>query len=134
MYNIVIYKLLRIIYMFYTLGNSIAVVKPNQPVLDWLKTIFSDIDLSLDKIRLDVNSYLLPEVEEIEDGINIIDEKYDEIFYLELSSWTEDEELWPKDLSLEMFWQWFDVEIIPTIIDICEPTDSINEINTPTLH
>ncbi len=120
--------------MFYTLGNSIAVVKPNQPVLDWLKTIFSDIDLSLDKIRLDVNSYLLPEVEEIEDGINIIDEKYDEIFYLELSSWTEDEELWPKDLSLEMFWQWFDVEIIPTIIDICEPTDSINEINTPTLH
>ena len=122
--------------MFYTLDHSIAVVKPKQPVLNWLMSIFKDdhLNLSLEKIRVDVNSYLLPPIEEIEDGINFVDEKYSEIFYLELSSWTDDEDLWPKDLSLEMFWEWFDIEVIPSIIDICDTDASLNNDASTTVH
>ncbi|VEB43206.1 Uncharacterised protein [Chromobacterium violaceum] len=36
---------------------------------------------------------------------------------MELASWDEDEALWPKDLSLKAFWEWFDVEIHSTVID-----------------
>lgn len=108
--------------MYYFVERSVAVIKPKQAFLEWINGSFIDLpqELTLESIRIDCNSYLIPEVEEIEDGINYIDEKYADLFTLELASWTEDEALWPKDLTLKMFWDWFDVEIHPTMIDLTE--------------
>lgn len=108
--------------MYYFVERSVAVIKPKQPFLEWINGSFTDLpqELTLDSIRIDCNSYLIPEIEEIEDGINYIDEKFADLFALELASWTEDESIWPTDLTLKMFWEWFDVEIHPTAIDIVE--------------
>lgn len=109
--------------MYYFVERSVAIVKPKTPFLNWVNTSFQDleVELTLESIRIDCNSYLIPEANEIEDGINFIDEKFAEIFALELSSWTEDKTSWPKEsFTLKMFWEWFDVEIHPVTIDIAE--------------
>lgn len=109
--------------MYYFVERSVAIVKPKTPFLNWVNNGFNELEikLTLDSIRIDCNSYLIPEANEIEDGINFIDDKFAEIFALELSSWTEDKTSWPEEtLTLKMFWEWFDVEIHPVTIDIAE--------------
>lgn len=100
--------------------NSIAVAKPKQSVLNWIFENFSDLPdhLSLEVLRIDCNSYLIPEVNDIEDGINFIDNHFEELFKLELSSWTIDESLWPTNRDLALFYEWFDIEIYPSLIDL----------------
>ena len=116
--------------MYYFVERSVAILKPRQPFLDWVNNSFDDLtqEITLESIRIDCNSYLIPEVEEIEDGINFVDEKFADLFALELASWTEDENVWPTELTLKMFWEWFDVEIYPTMVDISsdEPENTVH--------
>ncbi len=115
--------------MFYVVERSILVIKPKQALLDWINNNLGTEEnnlLDLDSIRIDCNSYLIPEVNEIEDGIAYVDEIYETLFQLELSSWNEDQELWPQELTLKMFWEWFDIEISPTLIDLTED-DELNK-------
>jgi hypothetical protein len=107
--------------MFYVVERSIVVLKPKQPFLEWINTNLAtstDTLLDLSSIRIDCNSYLIPEVSEIEDGVAYVDEFYESLFQLELASWSEEQESWPQELTLKMFWEWFDVEISPTVIDL----------------
>ena len=121
--------------MYYFVERSIVVIKPKQAFVDWVITTFDDLEghLNLENMRIDCNSYLIPEIDEIEDGIKFVDEKYDDLFRMELSSWTADENLWPQNISLKIFWEWFDVEISPSLIDLSnddedeeEPADTIH--------
>lgn len=123
--------------MYYFVERSVVIIKPKQPFLEWLHQTFDDIkeQLTLDSIRIDCNSYLIPEVNEIEDGINIVDDRFSEFFALELSSWTDDENLWPKDISLKTFWEYFDIEIHPTLIDLADTNEEDSEQeDTNTIH
>ncbi|MCC2624949.1 MAG: hypothetical protein K0R14_822 [Burkholderiales bacterium] len=117
--------------MYYFVERSVVVIKPKQPFLEWVNNTFQDTPqpLTLDSIRIDCNSYLIPEIDEIEDGVNYIDDKFADLFALELASWTEDETLWPQAFTLKMFWEWFDVEVYPTAIDISEEHISDDEDN-----
>ncbi|MFN7094245.1 MAG: hypothetical protein ACK4M7_02675 [Burkholderiales bacterium] len=121
--------------MYYFVERSVAVIKPKQPFLEWINSSFTELpqQLTLESIRIDCNSYLIPEIEEIEDGVNFIDEKYSDLFALELASWTEDESLWPANLNLKMFWEWFDVEIHPTAIDLSDDSGEEDKTNN-TIH
>jgi hypothetical protein len=109
--------------MYYFVERSVAIIKPKALFLNWVNNSFHDLEvkLTLDSIRVDCNSYLIPEIIEIEDGVNFIDEKFAELFAIELSSWTEDKTTWPQEeFSLKMFWEWFDVDIHPVTMDITE--------------
>lgn len=129
--------------MFYVVERSIVVLKPKQSFLEWVNinlATSTETLLDLATIRIDCNSYMIPEVSEIEDGISYVDEYYESLFQLELASWTEDQTLWPQELTLKMFWEWFDVEISPTLIDVVGTDDSINsndnteDTNPDTIH
>ena len=128
--------------MYYVVERSIVVLKPKEPFLNWINTYIAISDetiLDLASIRIDCNSYLIPEVNEIEDGISYIDEVYEGLFQLELASWSEDQSTWPEDLSLKTFWEWFDVEISPTLIDLTEDnstslTEEVEEPPLDTIH
>ena len=107
--------------MFYVVERSVVVLKPKQPFLDWINNSLAystDTLLDLQSIRIDCNSYLMPEVNEIEDGVAFVDEFFESLFQMELASWSEEESSWPEELTLKMFWEWFDVEISPTLIDL----------------
>lgn len=124
------------IYMYYFVERSVAIVKPKEPFLNWVNGSFDDLEmeLTLDSIRVDCNSYLIPEANEIEEGISFIDNKFAELFALELASWTEDKTVWPQEeFTLKMFWEWFDVEVFPVTIDIADLDEDDIEDNS-TIH
>ena len=111
----------------YFVDRSVAVIKPKQPFLDWRNQApDNDMDLALDSLRTDCTVILLPEFDEPEEGVAYIDEIYEQLFKMELAAWYEDEETWPKDLSLKAFWEWFDVEIHSTVIDSVDADISNN--------
>jgi hypothetical protein len=124
--------------MYYFVERSVAIIKPKQAFLEWVNSTFDDLPhkLQLEDLQIDCNSYLIPEVEEIEDGINFIDDKFADLFIMELSSWSEDQNLWPKHLTLKMFWEWFDVEVYPTTVDLVdtEITSTGSPIIVDTIH
>ncbi|MEN9945751.1 MAG: hypothetical protein RLZZ293_137 [Pseudomonadota bacterium] len=125
--------------MFYVVERSVVVLKPKQPFLDWINDNLVTEQLGLldlSSIRLDCNSYLIPEIEELEDGIAYVDEMYENFFRIELASWIDDQSLWPQELSLKMFWEWFDVEISPSLIDMTEADveEEIGEETAETIH
>jgi len=103
----------------YFVDRSVAVIKPKAPFLDWLNKVPDNdmVDLTLEALRSDCTVILLPEFNEPEEGVAYIDEIYEQLFKMELASWYEDDALWPTDLSLKAFWEWFDVEIHSTVID-----------------
>ncbi len=102
----------------YFVDRAVAVIKPKQPFADWLNAVpDNDMDLSLDSLRADSTVILIPEFEEPEEGVAYIDEIFETLFQMELSSWYDDENLWPQDRSLKTFWEWFDVEIHSMVID-----------------
>lgn len=102
----------------YFVDRSVAVIKPKEPFLTWLNSVpGNDMDLSLDSLRSDCTVILLPEFNDPEEGVAHIDEIYEQLFKMELASWYEEESLWPTDVSLKAFWEWFDVEIHSTLLD-----------------
>jgi len=119
--------------MFYVVERSVVVLKPKRPLLDWINSslaISEGTMLTLDGIRVDCNSYLIPEVDAIEDGINYVDDNFEALFHLELASWSEDQAAWPQEISLKMFWEWFDIEISPTLIDLTEDNNIAEDDDT----
>ena len=105
----------------YFVDRSVAVIKPRESFHQWLHAVpGSEVDISLDSLRCDCTVILLPEFNDPEDAVAYIDEIYLQLFKMELASWYEEESLWPKDLSLKAFWEWFNVEIHSTVIDSVE--------------
>lgn len=106
--------------MFFV-DRSSFLLQPKQRFLDWLLSVEDeDLNLTLDQIRVDCNTYLIPVFDTPEEGIAYIDEIYLSLFKVELSSWYEDPSVWPKDMSLQAFWEMFDVSIQSTVIDTIE--------------
>ncbi len=102
-------------------NRSLALIKPRQLFFDWLiNTPDWDIDLTLEQLRLDCTSLLIPEFEEPEEAVSYIDEMYERLFEMELASWVQEPEHWPQKRTLQMFWEWFDVELHSLVIDTVE--------------
>ncbi len=115
----------------FIVDRSVAIIKPRQPFLDWLNALpGNDIQLTLDEVRCDCTSILIPEANETEDGIAFIDEIAEKLFEMELSSWVAEEQHWPEKRNLKTFWEWFDVEIHLGVMDAV--AEDIH--NTPTDH
>lgn len=105
----------------YLVNRSIAIIRPKKPFLNWLNGMPDlDFELSLADIRVDCTVIMIPEVHEAEEGIAYIDELASTLFEMELASWVADEAVWPKERTLKMFWEWFDVEIHLEVVDSVE--------------
>lgn len=74
----------------YIIDRNLAVIKPKQPFLDWLRGVpGNEVELTLDQLRIDCTALLIPEFEEPEDAVSFIDEIGAELFEAELGSWVE---------------------------------------------
>ncbi|MDA8095482.1 MAG: hypothetical protein M0T84_16560 [Betaproteobacteria bacterium] len=105
----------------YQIDRGMALIKPKQAFLDWLKALpGSELDITLEQLRGDCTSVLLPLFSELEEALAAIDEIYDEIFEMELSSWSDEESLWPSERTVQLFWEWFDVELHSLVVDAME--------------
>lgn len=118
------------------INRSLIILKPKQPFLDWARTLDDeDKDFTLEKLREDSTTYLLPEVWDYDEHQKLLEPCYDILFEEELEGWWADETAWPKERDLKMFFDWFDVEFHSLVFDLCdEPTSVVEdeENNSPT--
>lgn len=114
----------------YFVDRTAVVLKPTDIFLDWLNQNNSNLpDLTLNQLRTNCSVFLIPIFNEPEEAMTYISEHYHAIFTAELSSWTTDEHTWPP-INLETFWQFFELDIHDTVLDL-EATEL--QIN-PVLH
>lgn len=100
------------------LNRSAVVVRPKQPFVDWLRSV-EELDLPLITLdELDKTLYLVPDYEDPADAEKFLKKVCDEIFCRELEGWYTDESVWPKDRSLKVFKQWFEVEHFDVVEDV----------------
>jgi hypothetical protein len=104
-----------------TLNRSAVVVKPKQPLLDWLHAADpTSQDLSLRDLVREPTIYLFPECDtqaELDDALR---ERCEEIFTQQLAGWFNDETTWPQDRALEVFRRWFDFQYHSMLVDLCD--------------
>ena len=109
------------------LANAVLAVIPKKSFFDWItKTMeFEEIDtdgleMSFDKLDVyaDCLLYVIPLFETKEQGDNFVKKHYEEILTSALFIHVPEKRYWPKNLSFELFNQYFDVELHTRIVDL----------------
>ena len=116
----------------YFVESSAVSVRPTIRFLDWLNQLNqneeNNIELNLEQIRSNSNIYLIPEQDTPEEVIAYIDEHFETIFLAELSSWSLNEDEYPQNRTLQMFWEFFDIEVHDTVCDLSDDDEDDEEI------
>lgn len=106
----------------YNIDRIAAIIKPTEHFLKWLKsTSYKDEALNLEDIQTDCSIVLIPDFEDITQASEFIEDNYEAIFENELLLWNEDNSDWPEVLTLDSFYQWFDVHFHTMVLDATAP-------------
>lgn len=96
----------------YTLNRTIVLLAPKEPFLEWLNNADpTDDPLTAEDLRDDSNVFLIPQFSDDMDSMKWIEKRWNVLFEHMLLEWMVDETMWPENLTLEMFRDWFEVEI-----------------------
>lgn len=113
----------------YEIDRVVAIIKPTEKMLSWLKQQTSEFaELTLDDIRADCTALLIPAFDDPDMAEQYIEEIFPAIFENELELWVSDEEHWPHDRSLEMFNRWFNIEFHSMVFDLGNAEDMEQEV------
>ena len=93
-----------------TVNRSAIVVKPKQPVLDWLHAADpSSREICLSDLSQEPTTYLVRECDTDADVVKVVCKLCEEIFEEQLAGWYTDASTWPRDRSYPVFRQWFQI-------------------------
>lgn len=107
----------------YEVNRSVAIIKPKQPMIDWLLSLPFEVDpeeVNLLALRSDCNALLIPPAEDQQDIKDFIRDNWESVFEAELADWCDDDSLWPAKRTQNLFSQWFDVEVHSVLTDVVE--------------
>ena len=97
-----------------------VVVKPRQPMLDWLCSVDPSYKPTVEQIRRDSHAYLVPDYEDAPDIDKAIDKylkaNFEGIFLNELNAWYTDPRIFPK-MTYPLFQAWFEVSYHSMVFD-----------------
>lgn len=113
----------------YELDRAVAIIKPRQPFLDWIKGLPGTPleKITLEQLRMDCTALLIPQLDDDDEEVAFVYDLWEDLFEGELAAWSGDEGLWPKNRTVEIFVQWFDVEIHSTVVDVADDEDEDGE-------
>ncbi len=101
-----------------SINRATVVVKPKQPFIDWLNTVFSDEKYTLEKFRQNNLTFLIPIFDNPDDTIKYLKKSFHQIFDWELFGWYTDTDAWPENRNWKMFNEWFDIEVNSEVYDL----------------
>ncbi|MFQ5842194.1 MAG: plasmid pRiA4b ORF-3 family protein [Thermodesulfobacteriota bacterium] len=102
-------------------NRYVVIIRPKEPFLQWLKnTPDWDLDMTLQDLRTECTSILIPEFEDSEKTEAFMEHIYETIFEMKLDDWYRDETAWPQERSYELLRKWFDIEVHSTVIDLLD--------------
>ncbi|MFM9967391.1 MAG: hypothetical protein ACKVQK_03150 [Burkholderiales bacterium] len=99
------------------LNRSILIVRPRQPFIDWVAGL--DGDPTPPTADGEQTVYLIPAYEDEDEAEAVLEAVWEDVFEKELWSWHTTEADWPKPRTLELFRQWFDIEMHSVVEDVC---------------
>jgi hypothetical protein len=101
-----------------TLNRGAIAVIPKQAYHDWANTVLPEEEPTSPSDQDEATIYLIDgNWENIEEPL---DKNWEDIFANELFLTTTNEDLWPEEISLEMFKAWFSYSIGSILIDLEE--------------
>jgi hypothetical protein len=102
-------------YFYDSINRNAIMVKPKQPLLDWINTIYPDNPVEEEQ---EGTIYLVKESDSNEETEKWLKKNYDDIFQNELNDWHTDEKDWPQKRTYKQFMEWFAVEVYSMIFDL----------------
>lgn len=104
------------------IDRAAVMLRYKAPAVAWINDADptqGDSDITMESVNEDRTVYLIREAYadtpgDFEEWLRM---NYEALFESELESWYSDEGLWPKDRSLTLFREWFDVECCTEIVD-----------------
>ena len=110
-------------YFYDSINRNAIVVKPKQPLFDWINSIDPATPIYMVP---EGTVYLLKEKDSNEQIEKWLQRNFDNIFQNELNNWYIDEKVWPQKRTYQLFKEWFTIEIHSMILDL-EETAIIKE-------
>lgn len=105
----------------YTINRTMVTLVPEQPFLDWIKAVDPEPvpALTLDQVREDQSVFLLPAdiANSQENAVRWVEKRWQSFFEFMLGEWFDDS-LWPDDLTLAMFREWFSIRFHSMVFDM----------------
>lgn len=96
----------------FTINRTVVLLGPKQPFLDWLNNVDPDDQaLTVDDLRDDNEVFLIPQFNENSDSEKWVETRWSFLFEHMLMGWVDEEILWPQNRTLDMFREWFEIEI-----------------------
>jgi len=108
-------------YPRFMINRHAVILIPQQPALDWLIEIDPTAkgQLTLEAIQDEPDIFLIKEADEGEaEALRWVEKNWRIFFDHFLEGWVTDESMFPKNLSLKMFKQWFAVRYHSMIWDL----------------
>ncbi|NEX60044.1 hypothetical protein [Noviherbaspirillum galbum] len=106
----------------FTINRHLIVLLPKQPVLDWIMRVdpMPPAGLTLEELRQEQDAFLVSDasLEGIEDAERWVHRRWKMFFELFVGNWYTDESWWPKNRTLKMFKEWFDVQYHSMVWDL----------------
>lgn len=105
----------------FSIDRSAFVLIPKQPMFDWIMEVDPvPASLTLEDIRKDPDIFMVQQ-EKVETHVDAdawISKHWKPLFEHVLNDWYTDEKLWPKNRTVKMFREWFDVQFHSMIWDL----------------
>jgi hypothetical protein len=107
-----------------TINRGLIVLIPKQPVLDWIMQVDPNppLGLTLEELSQEQDAFLVSQraVETVEDAQRWVYRRWKMFFERYLDEWYTEESWWPKNRSLKMFKQWFDIQYQSMVWDLSD--------------
>jgi len=97
------------------LNRGFITITPKKPFFDWSNTIDSEMQFSIED-DIEPTVYLI--TEDFFDIEPLIEQHFKKIFKNELTAITEDEELWPTERNIDVFLEWFEINVGSMVFDL----------------
>ena len=102
------------------INRSVGILKPKAPFYEWLESLPDPTSIDPAEYEEHTSIFLLPAYEMLDERGEIEKQFFDLMFENALNDWWLDESDWPKKRSLEMFREWFDLQILDGITDLVD--------------
>jgi hypothetical protein len=107
-----------------TINRGLIVLIPKQPVLDWIMQVDPNppLGLTLEELSQEQDAFLVSQraIETVEDAQRWVYRRWKMFFERYLDEWYTEESWWPKNRSLKMFKQWFDIQYQSMVWDLSD--------------
>ncbi len=98
------------------------ILRPKEPFVGWANGPEKDPreHQTLEEVREDPVVYLIPDMEWPGPTMDWVFENFDYFFKSQLAQYWTDVKLWPQNRSVQMFKEWFDIEVFSVLDNVVE--------------